>query len=171
MSKGDLKTPSTTEEWLSISQDFGETWNLPRCLGAMDGKNIFIGCPNLCGSNYYNYKGFYSMVLLTVWDSKYCFISHDTGHSGSNNDSGIPNKIRNPLTHSVNPDLIENNRLDIPSPTTYKSCTFTFLLRMKYSRWRLNVRGIIIKYTTFSQTSTPSPLLFIISGSAPVQTM
>ena len=111
------------------------------------------------------------MVLLAVWDSKYCFISNDTGHFGSNNDSGIPNKISNPLTHSVNSDLIENNRLDIPSPTTYKSCTFTFLLRMKYSRWRLNVRGIIIKYTTFSQTSTPSPLLFIISGSAPVQTM
>ena len=42
----------------------------------------------------------------------------------SNNDSGITNKIRSPLAHFSIPDLIENCRLDIASPSTYKSCTF-----------------------------------------------
>ena len=81
---------STKDECLSISKDFEETCNLSHCPGAMDGKYIRIECPNLCISNYYNYKGFYSMVLLAVCDSKYCFILHDTGQFSSNNDSGIP---------------------------------------------------------------------------------
>ena len=75
------------------------------------------------------------MVLLAVCYSKYGFI---LPKFSSNNDSGIPNKIRSLLAHSGIPDLIENNRLDIPSPSNYKSCTFNplpyFLLGMKYSR-------------------------------------
>ena len=64
------------------------------------------------------------MVLLVVYDSKYCFILHDTGKFGSNNDSGISGKIVSPLAHSGIPDLTENNRSDIPSSCTHKSCTF-----------------------------------------------
>ena len=117
LSKEYLKNLSTKEEWLSISKDFVETWNLPHCLGAVDEKHIRIECPNLSRSNYCNYKGFYSMVLLAVCYSRYCFI---LPKFGINNDSGIPNKIRSLLAHSGIPDLIENNRLDIPSPSNYK---------------------------------------------------
>ena len=39
-----------------------------------------------------------------------------------------PCKIRSPLAHSGIPDLIGNNRLDIPSPSSYKSWTFNPLL-------------------------------------------
>ena len=56
LSKEYLKTPSTKEEWIYISKDFEETWNLPHCLNVMDGKHIHIECFNLSGSNYYNYK-------------------------------------------------------------------------------------------------------------------
>ena len=49
------------------------------------------------------------MVLLVVYDSNYCFILHDTGKFGSNNDSGISGKIVSPLAHSGIPDLTENN--------------------------------------------------------------
>ena len=62
-------------------------------------------------------------MLLVVCNSKYCFILHDTEQFGSNNDSGIPKKIRSSLSHSGIPGLIKNYRLDIPSPSTYKSCT------------------------------------------------
>lgn len=82
---------------------------MPGCLVAMDGKHIHIKCSNLSGSNYYDYKVFYGMVLLAVCDSKYCFILHDTGKFGSNNDSGISGKIVSPLAHSGIPDLTENN--------------------------------------------------------------
>ena len=96
-------------------------------MGALNGKQIRIECPNLYGNKYYNYKEIYSLVLLAACDSTYCFISHDIGKFGRNNDSGIPTKIRSPLAHSSVPDLIENNSLDIPSPATYL-CTFNLLL-------------------------------------------
>ena len=35
LSKEYLKVPSTKEEWLSISKDFKETWNLLHCVGVM----------------------------------------------------------------------------------------------------------------------------------------
>ena len=98
---------STEKEWLCIWKDFKEKWILPHYLGAMDGKHIRIECASLSGSNYYNYKEFYSMVLLAVCDSKYCFILHDTGQFGSNNESGMPNKIWSPLAHPGIPDLIK----------------------------------------------------------------
>ena len=100
---------------------------MPGCLVAMDGKHIHIKCSNLSGSNYYDYKVFYGMVLLAVCDSKYCFILHDTRQFSSNNVSGIPNKIKSPLAHSGILNLIKNNRLDILSPSTYKSCLFNSL--------------------------------------------
>ena len=81
----------------------------------MDGKHIRLQCPKLSESNYCNYKGFYSIVLLAICDVKYCFISHGTGQFGSNNDSGV-------LSNSGILELIERNMLDLPSPSAYKSC-------------------------------------------------
>ena len=36
------------------------------------------------------------MALLAICYSKYCFILHDTRQVDSNNDCGIPNKIKSP---------------------------------------------------------------------------
>ena len=40
-----LLPPSTEQEWKQISNDFEEIWNLPHCIGAIDGKHIAIECP------------------------------------------------------------------------------------------------------------------------------
>ena len=56
LSKEYLKAPSTKEQWISISNDFEETWNLPHYLNAMDEKHIHIECFNLSGGICYNYK-------------------------------------------------------------------------------------------------------------------
>ena len=112
-----LKAPSKKEEWLSISKDFEDIWNLPHCLGAMDGRHVRLQCPKLSGSNYYNYKGFYSIVLLAIYDAKYCFILHDTDQFGSNNDSGV-------LANSGIVEIVKENKLDIASPSAYKSCAY-----------------------------------------------
>ena len=109
-----LKAPSKKEEWLSISKDFEDIWNLPHCLGAMDGKHVRLQCPKLSGSNYYNYKGFYSIVLLAICDVKYCFILHGTGQFGSNNYGGS-------LANSGIAEIVEENKLDLTSPSAYKS--------------------------------------------------
>ena len=61
-----LRSPSTEQEWKQISNDFEEIWNLPHCIGAIDGKHIAIECPKKTGSKYFNYKGFFSLVLLAI---------------------------------------------------------------------------------------------------------
>ena len=72
-----LSAPHTKEEWLKISQEFEENWNMPHTIGCIDGKHIRIVCPKLTGTQYYNYKGFFSIVLMAVCDVNYCFTMID----------------------------------------------------------------------------------------------
>ncbi|XP_045024485.1 protein ANTAGONIST OF LIKE HETEROCHROMATIN PROTEIN 1 isoform X3 [Daphnia magna] len=57
-----LQLPDTNM-WKLISNDFSKIWNFPNCVGAGDGKHFAMQCPNNGGSNWYNYKGFHSMVM------------------------------------------------------------------------------------------------------------
>ena len=84
-----LRPPRTSEEWKKIAQDFQELWNLPHCIGAIGRKHIRIKAPINSGSLYYNYKGFFSMVLMAICDARYVFTFVDIGDYGSNNDSGV----------------------------------------------------------------------------------
>ncbi|XP_017485759.1 PREDICTED: uncharacterized protein LOC108374284 isoform X2 [Rhagoletis zephyria] len=38
------------DEWKRIAIDFNSMWNLPNCIGAIDGKHINIFCPSNSGS-------------------------------------------------------------------------------------------------------------------------
>ena len=86
-----LKPPSNKNDWKEISKEFEELWNFPHCLGAIDGKHVSIQCPLKSGSLYYNYKGYFSIVLLAVCDAHYTFTFTDIGGYGSTNDSSIFN--------------------------------------------------------------------------------
>ena len=55
----------------------------------LDGKLISVRKLSNSGCKWYNYKGFFSMVLLAVCDARYCFTLVDVREYGSNNDSGI----------------------------------------------------------------------------------
>lgn len=68
-----------------------DIWNFPHTLGAIDGKHIAMKSPLNSGSLYYNYKGFFSIVLLAVCNARYSFTLVDIGNYGSMNDSGIFN--------------------------------------------------------------------------------
>lgn len=76
-------------------------------VGALDGKHVSIRKPKESGSLWYNYKGFFSMVLLAICDARYCFSYIDVGEYGSNNDSDI-------LKNSKMGQKFEYNMLDIP---------------------------------------------------------
>lgn len=72
----------TADSWNHIAKDFYNTWNFPNCIEAVDGKHIQIQCPSRTGSLYYNYKQFFSIVLMTATDAKYKFTWVDIGDYG-----------------------------------------------------------------------------------------
>lgn len=59
-----MAIPNTEAAWRSIARRFDDRWQFPNCLGAVDGKHVSIKCPPGTGSEYRNYKGFFSIVLL-----------------------------------------------------------------------------------------------------------
>lgn len=77
------------ENWINVSNGFNFKWQLPNCLGAIDGKHIAIRKPFKSGTEYYNYKRFFSIILMAVVDASYRFISIDVGGKGAEGDSGI----------------------------------------------------------------------------------
>lgn len=93
-------------EWLEISRDFNDNWNLPNILGALDGKHIIIQKPGE-GSAYYNYKGTNSIVLLAMVDANYNFTYVNIGTNGRLSDGGV---FRESDLYSA----IENNTLNFP---------------------------------------------------------
>ncbi|XP_031341029.1 uncharacterized protein LOC116169141 [Photinus pyralis] len=61
--------PTLTEEyWLKTAAAFYEKTNFPHCLGAIDGKHIRVVKPEKSGSLYFNYKNYFSLVLLAMCD-------------------------------------------------------------------------------------------------------
>jgi len=65
-----MTCPTTPEGWHAISDKFLEKWNFPHTCGALDGKHIACKCPPKSGSQYFNYKGFYSVVLMALVDAE-----------------------------------------------------------------------------------------------------
>ncbi|KAJ8915449.1 hypothetical protein NQ315_003212, partial [Exocentrus adspersus] len=81
----EMKPPSSKERWLEIADNFYERTNFPNVVGAVDRKHIRLISPMYSGSNYYNYKNYFSIVLLAVVDSDYRFIAIDVGSYGREN--------------------------------------------------------------------------------------
>lgn len=73
----------------------------------MDGKHIAIRCPLKSGSNYYNYKQFYSKVLLALVDADYKFKYIDFGCNGRVSDGGV-------FANSTLFQTLESNTFHIP---------------------------------------------------------
>lgn len=85
-----LYMPTPDENmWRNVATGFNDRWNFPHCIGAVDGKHVKIQCPLFSGSCYYNYKKYYSTVLLGLVDAEYKFVSIDVGSYGKECDSSI----------------------------------------------------------------------------------
>ncbi|KAK3773806.1 hypothetical protein RRG08_011014 [Elysia crispata] len=105
----ELPTP-TAEQWRMIAKRFGDLWDYPFAIGALDGKHIALQNPANSGSMYYNYKGYPSVVLMALSDADSCFILVDCGQYGRISDAGVYNISRIST-------LLEEKQLDIPTAT------------------------------------------------------
>ncbi|CAK1592743.1 unnamed protein product [Parnassius mnemosyne] len=99
--------PLQATEWKRVAKDFEDRWNFPHCLGAMDGKHIRIICPPNSGTQYFNYKQFFSIVLFAVTDARYNFLYVHAGVQGRISDGGV-------FRHTAFGQALLNQNLDIP---------------------------------------------------------
>jgi len=83
-------TPSVTENMLQdIADGFETQWNFPNCVGAIDRKYVRIRCPQSSGSQFCNYKPYFSVHLQAIVDAIYKFKTVDIGACGRQSDSGV----------------------------------------------------------------------------------
>jgi hypothetical protein len=104
-----LQIPKTEAEWIVIANGFNDQWNFPNCLGAVNGKHVSIKKPPHTGSYYYNYKIFFSIVLMAVVNSNYEFIMADTVINGQISDGGV-------LGNTAFGKALVDKLLQIPEP-------------------------------------------------------
>ncbi|XP_053964136.1 uncharacterized protein LOC128867068 [Anastrepha ludens] len=79
----------TTDMWFDIAEEFYRKTDFPNCVGAIDGEHIRCINPRQGGSNFFNYKKFFSIVLMAVVDANLRFIAIDVGAYGSEGDSTV----------------------------------------------------------------------------------
>lgn len=100
--------PENESEWKTVMKTF-DRWNYPNCVGAMDGKHISIQAPINSGTEYFNYKGYHSIVLFAVVDGNYNFIYANVGCQGRISDAGIFNATQFKK-------CLQDNSMHLPRP-------------------------------------------------------
>ncbi|XP_066920337.1 uncharacterized protein [Clytia hemisphaerica] len=84
--------PSTKKDFENSMQKFGEEWQFPYAFAAVDGSHLPIKCPwggAQSMKQYFNFKGFYSIILMAFVDAEYRFIWASVGAPGNTHDSTL----------------------------------------------------------------------------------
>lgn len=100
--------PANEEEWLQKEASFRDIF--PHCIGSIDGKHIQILSPIHSGTEFYNYKHTFSIVLLALVDKKYRFMYADVGCQGRISDGGV-------FRNSSLLVKLQTNALNLPAPS------------------------------------------------------
>lgn len=104
-----MPLPSDRGDWQEIAEGFRTKWNFPHTCGAIDGKHVACKCPPGSGSTYFNYKKFFSIVLMALVDADYKFIWVDIGGRGAASDAQVWNESDLKLG-------VEDGDIELPHP-------------------------------------------------------
>ncbi|GFN90856.1 nuclease harbi1-like protein [Plakobranchus ocellatus] len=103
-----------------IVNGFYERWQFSLCADAIDGKHVQLKAPTNSGSQYFNYKGHHSIVLMATCDARSKFVVIDGGAFGSSSDGGIFQDsnffqlLRSNKLHLPDPKKISNTNVEVP---------------------------------------------------------
>ena len=93
-------------DWKKKAEEFWTRWNFPNCVAAIDGKHVrIVVAPINSGSLYFNYKGYFSIVLLAMVDANCKFLLINVGSYGKEGDAGIFKKSH--MQHLVKNETIQ----------------------------------------------------------------
>ncbi|XP_053691462.1 uncharacterized protein LOC128739978 [Sabethes cyaneus] len=114
----------TSENWTRVAEQFKQKWNMPNCLGSLDGKHIRIKRPANAGSLYYNYKRYHSIILMAASDANYLFTYIDVGSPGADGDVNVFSR-----TNFGKSILEDNTLLNLPAdaPVNDEDMPFFFI--------------------------------------------
>ena len=83
-----IKFPSG-DQLDQVVDEFKGKWAVPQCFGAIDGSHVPISPPSNLHTDYYNRKGWYSMLIQGLVDAKYRFLDVCIGWPGSVHDARV----------------------------------------------------------------------------------
>ncbi|KAM4019366.1 uncharacterized protein ACNLHF_000069 [Anomaloglossus baeobatrachus] len=119
--RSDNQFPKTEKAWKKIAKDFEQLWQFPNCGGALDGKHVRITQPTNSGSYFYNYKGYFSVIMMALVNANYEFINVDVGMNGRVSDGGV-------LEHTMFGEHLQNGALHLPpNSETTGNLNFVFV--------------------------------------------
>ena len=84
-----IQLPRNNEELLKLVKGIKQSWGFPNCGGAIDGCHIPNSVATPLHTDYYNRKGYYSVILLGLVDYRHCFMHIYVGWPGSVHDTCV----------------------------------------------------------------------------------
>ena len=111
-----MKVPDTNG-WHENWNDFWKYWNFPNCCGTINEKHIWIQAPSNSGSEFFNYKGYFSIILLAVYNASYLLSVINIGSARYESDTGI-------FARSKKYEILDTNKIRLPKnmkPLNYET--------------------------------------------------
>ena len=108
----------TGNQLTSVIDGFKTKFDVPQCAGAIDGSHIPVRPPAQNHTDYYNRKGWYSVILQAVVDHNYLFRDVMVGWPGSVHDARVFSNSQ--LCHkATNRTLLNTNSCVIHGTTVF----------------------------------------------------
>jgi len=105
----------------NVAKGFEEKWDFVNCGVTVDGKHVRVLSPRNTGAKFFNYEGFYSLVLIALVDSNFEFLYVDVGKNGRISDGGV-------IEETTFYRKLNEESLNIPNNNeTKKNLNFVFL--------------------------------------------